>query len=402
MSCRKLRLNLSTTRDQGFPSRMDGAAFLEEEIMKDASALSRQPLKLCTTRVWRTYTGGKLIDEWHGSESPLDSYFPEGWVSSLVTSYNPRAGNDTREGLRQLEYNGERLYLKDLIDSDPVAFLGRRHVERFGKVTGVLIKVLDSAERLAIQVHPDKAAAKRLFHSDYGKTEAWFILGGRTIGAEPPYVLLGFKPGVTRRDWQRLFEVQDVQGMMDALHKIYVRPGDVYLVEGGVPHAIGPGCFLIEIQEPTDYTIRVERRTPGGLDLQDELCHQGLGFDTMFDCFHYEGVERSELLERYCLTSPPASTGSHNSRQTLIGPDRTQVFSMDRVEVGSELSIDTEHSFSSLIVVSGSGRLYYEDGYLDVVRGDQLFVPNGVREFVCQNSGDSAMVLVQCYPPSSG
>jgi mannose-6-phosphate isomerase len=184
--------------------------------MKDASALSRQPLKLCSTRVWRTYTGGKLIDEWHGCENPSDSYFPEEWVSSLVTSYNPRAGSDTREGLSQLEYKGERLYLKDLIDSDPVSFLGRRHAERYGNVTGVLIKVLDSAERLAIQVHPDKAAAKRLFHSDFGKTEAWFILGGRTVGTEPPYVLLGFKPGVTRRDWQGLFEVQDVREMMDA------------------------------------------------------------------------------------------------------------------------------------------------------------------------------------------
>jgi mannose-6-phosphate isomerase len=320
-------------------------------------------------------------------------------VSSLVTAYNPRAGSETREGLSQLECNGERLYLKDLIDSDPVAFLGRGHVERFGNVTGVLIKVLDSAERLAIQVHPDKAAAMRLFHSAYGKTEAWYILGGRTIGTEPPYVLFGFKPGVTRRDWQRMFETQDVPQMMDALHKIYVNPGDVYLVEGGVPHAIGPGCFLIEIQEPTDYTIRVERRTPGGLDLEDELCHQGLGFTRMFDCFHYEGVERSELLKRYCLTPSPPPAGGWNRRQTLIGTDRTQVFSMDRIEIASKSSIDTEHSFSSLIVVSGRGRLCYDYGCLDVVQGDQIFVPNGVSGLVCQNSGDTAVVLVQCYPP---
>lgn len=108
--------------------------------MNGVPTLSRQPLKLCATRVWRTYTGGKLIDEWHGYENPSDSHFPEEWVSSLVTAYNPRAGSETREGLSQLECNGERLYLKDLIDSDPVAFLGRGHVERFGNVTGVLIK----------------------------------------------------------------------------------------------------------------------------------------------------------------------------------------------------------------------------------------------------------------------
>lgn len=368
--------------------------------MADLLALSRRPLKLCPTRVWRTYTGGKLIDEWHGYETAVDSHFPEEWVSSLITAYNPSSGPQTREGLSQLEHEGKRLYLKDLIERDPVAFLGQRHVDRFGAATGVLVKILDSAERLAIQAHPDKPTAKRLFHSDYGKTEAWYILGVRTIGDESPYVLLGFKPGITRREWRRLFEIQDIPQMVDALHKIYVKPGDVYLVEGGVPHAIGPGCFLVEIQEPTDYTIRTERRTPGGLDLQDELCHQGLGFEKMFDCFHYEGLSRQELLARYCLTpvTPPVNEG--NFRQTLISPERTSAFSMDRIVVTSKLSIDVGQSFSSLIVISGCGRLCYESGRLDISQGDQLFVPHGVNGLVCENTGDAHLVLVQCYPPT--
>lgn len=52
---------------------------------------------------------------------------------------------------------------------------------------GVLVKFLDSAERLPIQVHPDKEKAKILFHSGYGKTEAWYILDGRKIHGENPY-----------------------------------------------------------------------------------------------------------------------------------------------------------------------------------------------------------------------
>jgi mannose-6-phosphate isomerase len=369
--------------------------------MIDLLELSRRPLKLCPTRVWRTYTGGKLIDEWHSHEAPADSSYPEEWVSSLVTAYNPDSGPQSREGLSQLEHDGQRLYLKDLIDRDPVAFLGRSHVDRFGSVTGVLVKVLDSAERLAIQVHPDKATARRLFHSDYGKTEAWYILGGRTIGDEPPYVLLGFRPGITRRDWQHLFEVQDIPQMINALHKVYVNPGDVYLVEGGAPHAIGPGCFLVEIQEPTDYTIRTERRTPGGLDLRDELLHQGLGFERMFDCFHYEGLERAEMLARYCFTLSEPGADSGDLRQTLIDPQRTPAFAMDRIQITSKLGLDTGSSFSSLIVVSGKGRLIYQEGSLEIAQGGQLFIPHGVNGLVCESVGDDPVVLVQCFPPGA-
>lgn len=167
------------------------------------------------------------------------------------------------EGLSEIVLeNGKSITLKDLIRSNPEDILGRRHTAKYGSETAVLVKVLDAGERLTIQVHPDREFAQSAFQSVFGKTEAWYILGGRTIGGEDPYVLLGFKPGMTQAKWKQLFEDQDIPGMIGALHKIPVQPGDVFLVEGGVPHAIGSGCFLIEIQEPTDYTLRVERTTP--------------------------------------------------------------------------------------------------------------------------------------------
>lgn len=68
--------------------------------MIDLVKLSRRPLKLCPTRVWRTYTGGKLIDEWRGSETLIDSNYPEEWVSLLVTAYDP-SNPETREGMKK-------------------------------------------------------------------------------------------------------------------------------------------------------------------------------------------------------------------------------------------------------------------------------------------------------------
>ena len=87
--------------------------------------------------------------------------------------------------------------------------------------------------------------------------------------------------------------------MLSCLHKVPVKKGDTFIIRGGVPHGIGAGCFLVEIQEPTDYTIRTERVTPSGLPVADAMCHQGLGFEKMFDCFDYQGYSLAELQKKY-------------------------------------------------------------------------------------------------------
>lgn len=81
------------------------------------------------------------------------------------------------------------------------------------------------------------------------RTEAWYIIDGREIDGEPPYILFGFKSGITREKWEKMFREQDIQGMIDSMHKFNINPGQVFLIETGIPHAIGSGCFLIEIQE---------------------------------------------------------------------------------------------------------------------------------------------------------
>ncbi|MBR3439605.1 MAG: class I mannose-6-phosphate isomerase, partial [Clostridia bacterium] len=219
---------------------------------------SCKPVKLEYNRVWRLYFGGKLLDEFRG-DSGSDGNFPEDWLASVVTANNPdRENKPENEGLSKAE-NGE--YLRDIIESAPEMYLGKEHIEKHGCNFGVLTKFLDSAERLPAQVHPDKNAARNLFHSEFGKTEAWYILGGREINGEKPYILLGFKEDVTKERLKNLFDKQDIPAMSALMNKIPVNTGDVFLIEGGTPHAIGPGCFLIEIQEPTDYTISLESVT---------------------------------------------------------------------------------------------------------------------------------------------
>jgi mannose-6-phosphate isomerase len=359
-----------------------------------------KPYRLLINRVWRTYSGGKYLEQWQGNDQPEDGSFPEEWVASTVRAFN--VGRESLvEGLSELIVdNNLRITLKDLISAHPERVLGRDHVLKYGTETSVLVKVLDASERLTIQVHPDRDFAKTEFRSNFGKTEAWYILGGRSIDGEEPYVLFGFKPGVTKEQWRDLFEKQDFPGMINALHRIPVRAGDVFLVEGGVPHAIGSGCFLIEVQEPTDYTLRVERTTPKGNSIPDLACHQGLGFEKMLEAFHYETFSLEETMQKWKKQQSVKVKEAGGTEYVLISSEHTDRFRMNLLEISKEFVLRTTGSFCIAIVLSGSGKIKYSGNEQEIKQSEELFLPAGLEEVIWENKGSDLMKVILCYPPS--
>ncbi len=352
--------------------------------------LQTKLLQVGETRVWRTYMGGKRIDEWRGRSGGSDSHFPEDWIASTVTASNP--GREAiSEGLSRVQNLPGQPELITLLKQDPEGWFGTAHAEKFGSTLGILIKMIDAGERLTIQVHPDKEYAKQVFQSDYGKTEAWYILGG-----EDACIYFGFKPGVTRQRWKELFDQQDIIGMLDCLHRIPVKPGDSYLICGGVPHAIGQGCFLVEVQEPTDYTMRTELVTPGGLHIHLNQCHQGVGFEKMLDCFHYEGLSLEETRKRWKVepqvTSLPGCTIT-----SLIDARYTKLFSMRSLLVDGACNLHRPQRLSVFAVLSGSGSASNGEETLSLKQGDYLVVPAGVQSLQLVGA---KFHLVECLPPA--
>ncbi|MGG3561586.1 type I phosphomannose isomerase catalytic subunit [Neobacillus rhizosphaerae] len=358
------------------------------------------PIKLNPTRSWRTYLGGKLIDGLYGNLDPKDSHYPEEWMMSIIsTNRNTDREHIQDEGLSKLDVPGVDMSLKALIEKNPEAFLGKKQVEKFGNETGVLVKLIDTAERLIMQAHPDREKAKKLFNSMYGKTECWHFIGGREIDGVPPYVHVGFKPGVTREQWKALFDEQDIQGMLDCLHKYEVNPEDTFLIEAGIPHAIGSGCLLIEIQEPSDYTIRLEKVSPSGLQIDDFLIHQGLGFEKMFDIFRYETFTRDETLENWQV-SPVILEESEDHREIeLIGYKQTPYFRMTQVEVQNMVDIQGDGVFSGLYILSGEASIVTGEEVQIVKQGDQLFIPANVSHFSIVNNGDEIVKALRFFGP---
>lgn len=325
------------------------------------------PLK--NTRVFRAYMGGYHLDCLEGKENPQISRFPEDWIASVTEAFNP-GRNFPGEGLSQME-NGE--YLRDLMKKFPEEMLGGK------KEMSFLFKLLDSNERLVIQAHPTVPFARQHFNSPYGKTECWYILG------DGGSVYIGFQPGVTRESWKALFEKQDIPGMLDCLHRFDVKKGDFIFVSGGVPHAIGPGCLLAELQEPTDLMVIPERITPSGVTLAERKIHGGLGFEKMFDCFTYDGKTREEAKKAYFFT--PRTVDDHLTR--IVDSSITDQFKMVRISTDGYYEYHLS-SYGVAVILSGQGMI----NGLPCKKNSRFFIPFAEKKISVQGQVD----MLVCMP----
>lgn len=364
--------------------------------MKDTlTKYAHIPLKQRNNRVWRTYEGGALIDKWKKSPTQIDNSMPEQWIMSAINARGKDRPKD--EGLSYVETEEGFFSLKELINSDLDLYLGKEVSQKFG-TTGVLIKMLDSVERLTIQVHPDKQYAKNILNSQFGKTESWYVLDTREVDGEPSVVYMGFKKHVTKELWKTIFDNQDIKAMLDCLHKIEVKSGDAFMIYGGVPHAIGAGCFLMEVQEPTDYTMRVEKTTPKGLKIGPGLIHQGVGEETMLDCFHYDTYTQEEALEKWKITPKVLENSDQFTLKTLFNKEHTNCFGLSELSLDGEYTIDNNGGFYVAVIYSGNGTLLCEGKEYAYTQGDEFFISAAIPNI--KISADQSSKILLCYPPS--
>ncbi|MBQ8894291.1 MAG: class I mannose-6-phosphate isomerase [Clostridia bacterium] len=336
--------------------------------------MKKQPLMQTETRVARTYRGGKLLEEFLGKTNPKDSFYPEDWISSFVEAKNKNGFPG--EGISNVLIHGVEKPITDAVTKED---FGPGRTE-----SGVLVKFLHAGERLGIQTHPTPDFSRKHFKSDYGKTECWHILKAAPGAA----VYIGFKEGITKEKWSKLFREQDIDGMLNSLHCFQVQEGDTILVRAGTPHAIGAGCFLLEIQEPTDYTMRVEKETLAGEHLTPMQIHYGVGEDALLECFIYEGLSRKKAREKYFL--PPRTERNIPHYTTLVTYDDTPCFALGILASGGSIQPD---SFVSLVITKGE-KLLIGDTSLKVRPGNKIFVPYGCGKITV----DDGEIIV-CHPP---
>lgn len=356
------------------------------------------PLLLPSNRVWRTYIGGRTLDTLEGRHPASDSHLAEDWIASTTRAVNP--GRDLpREGISPV-FLGQDPTPRDfaeLLAVDPVYFLGAKHAARLGAQVGVLVKYLDSGVRLHFQVHPTRDFARRLLNSPSGKTEAYHILAVRPEQKEP-YIYVGFQRPPTREELRRMIEKQDIAALEACFDKIPVRPGETYLIPGGTPHALGEGVFMVEIQEPTDLVVRCEFEKCGYV-LPEAARFMNRGLEFCLDIFSYEPLPLSDVPTRLACPPRTIETPAPGTRlESLIGPDRTDCFRVDRLVL--EAPVEQRRGEAVIVIVTeGTVDLEVEGRVYPLNQYDRCFLPAGLGSVRYVPRG-SAMVL-QCLPPAS-
>ena len=335
-----------------------------------------KPIFFEKNRVARVYTGGKLFSDFLGDGS-TDGFYPEEWIASAVRALN-KGSKSPKEGVSKPV--DSELYFDDLLAANKVEMLGP-----CGKLR-ILVKFLDSAIRLPAQAHPDKAFSREYFNSEYGKTESWIVLGLR----ENAKIFFGFKDGVDENAFRRAIEDSetDKDAMEGLMESITPKVGDVILVPAKTVHAIGAGCLILEVQEPTDFTIQPERWC-GDYRLSDEQMYLGLSLDDAVDCFKL-GTSPSPRIE-------PAVVASDSGlrKESLIGKKHTPCFEINRILLdGASYTLSVDDSYAVYIVTDGCATLTGEGYERSLRRGDYFFMPySAMGSFEIRGS----IQIVECY-----
>lgn len=215
----------------------------------------------------------------------------------------------------------------------------------------VLIKLIDAAQNLSVQVHPGDDYARRV-EGDNGKTEMWYIVQAD----EGAGIYCGFKNDIARDDFARMVEDGSVE---KCLNFIPVRAGDCYLINAGTVHAICAGCVICEVQQSSNVTYRVYDYGRLGADGKPRPLHIAKAMDVIdFSAFR-------------------DATGSGAYAETEGGKERilTQCgyFRCRELLLSGKCVRKNDASFTALTVLDGEGKI----GGERFVAGNSYFVPCG-------------------------
>lgn len=287
--------------------------------------------------------GGNKICTYKNIEQPGPN-IGESWEISAVPGHE-----SVVEGG---EYDG--LTVTDLISRFGADLLGDRVVERYGLSFPLLIKIIDAADNLSVQVHPDDSLARQR-HNSLGKTEMWYIIDADSDAR----IYAGLSTLMTPDDYVR--RVADGT-FAETLAVHSSAPGDVFFLPAGRVHAIGAGNLLAEIQESSDVTYRIydyDRRDAAG---NPRELHTGLAKDAIDYTVYPE------------YKSPRPADGCDDCEIVSCSHFTTRRIALD----GEMTAGITPGSFAVIMCISGHAIVTCPEGELTLRQGHTALIPAAV------------------------
>lgn len=224
-----------------------------------------------------------------------------------------------------------------------------------GTTFPLLLKLISAREMLSVQVHPNDAYAQAHEGGKLGKTEAWVILDAQP-GAE---IVYGIREGVTREQLALACRSGGaaVQG---CLNRVQVKPGEVYYIPAGMVHALGGGITLMEIQQSSDVTYRFYD--------WDRVDAQGRSRELHIQ----KGLDVTDVSLHLSACTGRAAACAGGQRTAFID---VSAFALERWHTEGELPLPQTPEHFSLLCALDDGALTWEDGGMELRRGDCVFVP---------------------------
>jgi len=252
-----------------------------------------------------------------------------------------------------------------------LADLWHEHGELFNKASDnqeeypLLVKILDAADHLSVQVHPNDQFAREAEKVPYGKTECWYVLSAE----EDAELVLGhhaqshaeLEQMIDKGEWDKL------------LRRVKVKAGDFVYVPSGTIHAIGKGIMILETQQSSDITYRV--------------------YD--YDRTDASGNKRELHLERAKqVTTVPHKDAKIEPKEMVLGDlveiklVEEQYFTVYHWQLSGKASCELKEDFLQVSVIKGKATIRIDGNSFSVEKGNHFLLPYGVGEYVLEGEGE--------------
>ena len=305
--------------------------------------------------------GTRLPREWNKC-APDGSIVGESWELTVREQEMSTVQNGTLSGIT----------VGELLQSNAETLMGKS--TRAGSEFPLLIKFIDAADRLSVQVHPDDAYAARV-ENDRGKTEMWYIVDAD----EDAEIICGLADGIDNVAFCELLQKGE---LMSALKVQKVHAGETYFIPAGLPHAIGKGILIAEIQQNCDLTYRVydyDRRGADGSLRQlhiDKACDVIRPFsDNEIDTIRY-------------------SRGLPASRDAVLAD--CEYFRVEKLDLHENThTLHKNDYLRHLLILSGEGRIECDNVSYPFHRGDSILLPASLEDVTLQ--GNATVLVSTAY-----
>ncbi|HEX8336806.1 MAG TPA: type I phosphomannose isomerase catalytic subunit [Pyrinomonadaceae bacterium] len=253
--------------------------------------------------------------------------------------------------------------------------LGRRVAETYGTRFPLLVKLLDCADWLSVQVHPDDEQAERLVGpGEFGKSEAWYF-----IEAEPgATIYAGIRPGTSGG---KLAAAIRGGRVLEVAQRLEVKAGETVYIPAGTLHSLGPGLLLYEVQQSSDTTYRVydwDRPASAGRKLHVE-----------------ESVAVTDPRKGAAVRPAPELSGTASTAALVCPYFELEVVRLDVEALDGDTGGETFHV---LTVTEGGVELSSEGESVRLSRYETALVAGGAGSYKLSADAGGARLLRSAVP----